>query len=375
MANFDYPAGTPLGTVPSNYVLPSVDWQTNIQQVFKAPNFEDGSTHAPSAFVTVGGSGFELTGTGHSLAASARLNVESTGELRLKNGALLKADGSVGDIRLEVLSNVATLTAQAASVVNLDGITSIGGDMTFQSSGPASLDFETGVTATWASGSTAVHASGSTTTLAGTTNVSSTGAVTFQSGSSLTGQSSAPGTWAGTWGFGSTLAVTGVTTLSSTVNCGSALNVSGATALAGNATVGGTLGVTGATALSGAASLSSTLAVAGVSTFSGRVARSGTGAYAELRIGAGPDSSTTVDAYEADVWNAPITGNRTWTLNNGPSGKAFVAYFVAPSSHTLTIAATGFNADLSRTALSGDYKAITALWTGTEWLNLGGPTV
>ena len=96
MANFDYPAGTPLGTVPSNYVLPSVDWQTNIQQVFKAPNFEDGSTHAPSAFVTVGGSGFELTGTGHSLAASARLNVESTGELRLKNGALLKADGSVG---------------------------------------------------------------------------------------------------------------------------------------------------------------------------------------------------------------------------------------------------------------------------------------
>ena len=201
MANFDYPAGTPLGTVPSNYVLPSVDWQTNIQQVFKAPNFEDGSTHAPSAFVTVGGSGFELTGTGHSLAASARLNVESTAELRLKNGALLKADGSVGDIRLEVLSNVATLTAQSASVVNLDGTTAVKGDVAFKSTGPATLAFETGVTATWASGSTAVHASGSTTTFGGTTNVSSTGTVTFQNSSNLTSGASAFAQWSGTWWF------------------------------------------------------------------------------------------------------------------------------------------------------------------------------
>ena len=201
MANFDYPAGTPLGTVPSNYVLPSVDWQTNIQQVFKAPNFEDGSTHAPSAFVTVGGSGFELTGTGHSLAASARLNVESTAELRLKNGALLKADGSVGDIRLEVLSNVATLTAQSASVVNLDGTTAVKGDVAFKSTGPATLAFETGVTATWASGSTAVHASGSTTTFGGTTNVSSTGTVTFQNSSNLASGATAFAQWSGTWWF------------------------------------------------------------------------------------------------------------------------------------------------------------------------------
>jgi hypothetical protein len=375
MGNFIYPDGTPLGTVPANYVLPSEEWELTIQQIFKAPNFEDGSTHAPSAFVTVGGSGFQLTGTGHSLAAGARLNVESTGEIRVKNGALVKADGSVGDIRLEVLSNVATLTSQAASVVNLDGTTNVKGELTFKSTGPASLAFETTTSATWASGSTATHQSGSTTTFAGSVIVSATGTVLFQTGSSLTTQSSVTGTWNGAWTFGSTLAVTGATTLSSQLTCNASLSVATTSTLTGNVAAGAALSVAGATTLTGAAALSSTLAVAGVSTFSHRVVRSGANAYAELRIGAGPDSSTTVDAYEADVWNAPLTADRTWTLNNGPASKAFVAYFVAPASHTLTISATGFSADLSRTALSGDYKAIIALWTGTEWLNLGGPTV
>lgn len=371
MANFIYPAGTPSGTVPVAYVLPESDWQTNIQQVFKSANFTDGSTHSPSAFVTVGGSGFELTGTGHSLASSARLNVETSAEIRLKNGSTLRADGSTSDITLAVVSNVATLTTQTAAVADLGGTTNFTGAANWAS--PGTAVFATATSATFQAGSFLILADNATATLGGDVNVSSTGIVTFQNGSnvgsgatafaqwsgtwwnagpvtfvsgaSLTGNSGVNATWAGTWSFGSTLGVTGATTLSST------------------------LAVTGAT------TLSSTLAVSGVSTFSNRVARSGTAAYAELRVGDGPDSSTSIDAYEKDVWTSAITSNRTWTLNAGPTGKAFIAYFVAPSLYQLTITSATFSEVLSRILASGNYKSIAALWTGTEWICFPGLTV
>ncbi len=370
MAHFVYPAGTPLGVVPFGYVVPSAEWASTLVQLFKAVNGDEGGTWAPSSFITIGGSGLELTGTGHSLAASARLNVENAAEVRLKNGALLKADGSVGDIRLEVLSNVATLTAQSATVVNLDGTTNVKGDVTFKSTGPATLAFETGVTVTWASGSTAVHASGSTTTLAGTTNVSGTGAVTFLTGSSLTAQSSVTGTWAGAWAFGSTVDVTGAATFSSTVVCNSALTV------ATNATVSGNLAVTGTTTCTAGVTLNGTLTANGVSTFTDEIVRSGVDAYESLRSSNGTDGNVTITAEDKDVWTASITTNRTWTLNDGPTGKALRVVFVAPASNVLTITAPGFlSVQLSRVALSGDYKIVELVWARTEWLLLCGETV
>jgi hypothetical protein len=204
MAHFAYPAGTPTGVVPANYVLPSTDWQTNIGQVFKAINGDDGGTWAPGAFITVGGSGFEFTGTGHSLAASARLNVESTGEIRLKAGALLRVDGSSGDIRLEVSSNVATLTAQSGSEVYLAGATLVQDQMTLMSTangGPGSILVQTDAGVTFQSGSGLILSDGSTTSFAGDTLVTSTGAVTFQNSSSLTSGASAFAQWSGTWWF------------------------------------------------------------------------------------------------------------------------------------------------------------------------------
>jgi hypothetical protein len=204
MAHFAYPAGTPTGVVPANYVLPSTDWQTNIGQVFKAINGDDGGTWAPGAFITVGGSGFEFTGTGHSLAASARLNVESTGEIRLKAGALLRVDGSSGDIRLEVSSNVATLTAQSGSEVYLAGATLVQDQMTLMSTangGPGSILVQTDAGITFQSGSGLILSDGSTTSFAGDTLVTSTGAVTFQNSSSLTSGASAFAQWSGTWWF------------------------------------------------------------------------------------------------------------------------------------------------------------------------------
>lgn len=210
MAHFTYPPGTPLGTVPAFYAVPEEDWEHVIAQLFKAANFDDGGTWAPGAFITVGGAGFQLTGTGHSLAASARLSVESTGEIRLKNGALLLADGTSGDIRLEVLSNVATLTVQTSALVkvNAGGNVEIYGTQTWKNSGgPGTAVWETGTSATFQSGATLTVAAGATAVLAGTTTVSgaltvsASGSVQVANGATVTGVSGSSMSWLGAAGF------------------------------------------------------------------------------------------------------------------------------------------------------------------------------
>lgn len=163
MAHFVYPAGTPLGTVPALYVVPSTDWQTTIQQLFKAINGDQGGTWAPSAFITVGGSGLQLTGTGHELAVSARLTLQNLAEIRVENGASVRANGSSGDIFLKVSSNVATLEVQSGAVaqVNSGGDLNIYGDLTFKdASGPGAATWEDNTTATFEDGSTITLESG-----------------------------------------------------------------------------------------------------------------------------------------------------------------------------------------------------------------------
>jgi len=186
MAHFVYFVGH-TDPIPDGHVPDSVEYTLLWDQSFKAINGDDGGTWAPGAFITVGGAGFEFTGTGHSLAASARLNVESTGEIRLKNGALLKADGTSGDIRLEVLTNVATLTAQTGTLVqiNKNADLDVYGTLTLKNNGGGlgnpggTLSVEnTGVIAL-SSGAAFSSASGSTVNLNGTTNVR--GAVTLMS--------------------------------------------------------------------------------------------------------------------------------------------------------------------------------------------------
>ena len=112
MAHFIYPAGTPLGVVPFGYVFPSSEWQSTIRQVYKAINGDEGGTWAPSTYIVIGGSGFSLTGTGHQLAASARLTVQSTAEIRVANGGLVKLDGTGGDILMKVAAGVATIEVE-----------------------------------------------------------------------------------------------------------------------------------------------------------------------------------------------------------------------------------------------------------------------
>ena len=191
MAHFIYPAGTPLGVVPFGYVFPSSEWQSTIRQVYKAINGDEGGTWAPSTYIVIGGSGFSLTGTGHQLAASSRLTVQSTAEIRVANGGLVKLDGTGGDILMKVAAGVATIEVESGAVVQVDagGALDVYGSATFKSGG--SGQWESGSNATFLSGSTVTFASGSTVNLSGATAVRGTitiklsggpGSIVFEAG-------------------------------------------------------------------------------------------------------------------------------------------------------------------------------------------------
>lgn len=190
--------------IPNGHTPDGTEYTLLWKQLYAAINGDDGGTWAPGAFITVGGSGFQFTGTAHSLAAAARLTVQSTGEIRLANGALLRADGTAGDIRLEVLTNVATLTVQANAVVEMAGAFNVkaNGLVTVEDTG--GVAFADGATALFQSGSLLQVDDGGTVTLAGDLNVSATGVVTFQNSSNVSSGSSAFAQWNGEWWFAGT---------------------------------------------------------------------------------------------------------------------------------------------------------------------------
>lgn len=208
MAHFIYPSGTPLGTVPFGYVVPSGEWQTTIRQVFKAVNGDEGGTWAPSSFITIGGSGIKLTGTGHQIASGGRLNVMSGGELRLANGSIFRAHGA-SDILIQVIGDVAQMKLQSGTVAEWQAGSALDmyGSFSVKSTG----------TAAWEDGSNAAFQSGSFLNLNsgaimnangqinvyGQTLVMSTGLITVASGGSIIAVSGATMTWGGQ------LAVTG----------------------------------------------------------------------------------------------------------------------------------------------------------------------
>jgi hypothetical protein len=208
MAHFIYPSGTPLGTVPFGYVVPSSEWQTTIRQVFRAVNGDEGGTWAPSSFIVIGGSGFSLTGTGHQIAGSARLNVQSTGEIRLNNGALFRADGTAGDILLKVSANVAILEAETGTVIQVDtgGALDLFGQLTVKQAGAGNVTWEEDAQAVFLDGSTVTIQAGALAWVYGKQKVGDGGQIllldgsslSFISGANLTGTSGAQFAWAGT---------------------------------------------------------------------------------------------------------------------------------------------------------------------------------
>jgi hypothetical protein len=218
MAHFVYPAGW-VSPVPAVHVPGLVEYELLWDQLYRAINGDTGGTWSPSAFVEVGGSGFNLTGTGHTVAASARLNVASTGEIRVLSGGFLsirsggaldvyggltlKATGSGGPGAMSVESGASitlaassTMTAASGSTVNLSGVTAVRGAMTLKASGgPGTLNVETGCTATF-------EADSLLNIYTNLAKVQSGGQVSFLDSSTLVSEDGATAIWLGDWTFG-----------------------------------------------------------------------------------------------------------------------------------------------------------------------------
>ena len=213
MAHNAYPAGW-VSPVPAGHVPGLVEYELLWDQLYAAINGDAGGTWAPSAFITVGGSGFEFTGTGHSIAASARVSVASTGEIRVLSGGFLSVRSggafdlygagsikSAGNLNAEsgstlTLASGAAMTAASGSTVNLSGVTAVRGAMTIKASGgPGTLNVETGCAVTAEAGSLFnVY-----TNLA---KVQSGGQVSFLDGSTFVSEDGATAIWLGSWTFG-----------------------------------------------------------------------------------------------------------------------------------------------------------------------------
>lgn len=189
MAHFTYPVQFPGGIIVDGDVPDGTTMTLLAQQSYAAINGDGGGTWAPGSFITIGGSGVQFTGTAHSLAAAARLNVESTGEVRIKNGAMLRVDGTSGDIRLEVVSNVAKVIVESGGVVEVYGETQIkdGGAFTVEDNGAAS--FEDGSELVLLSGALETVSSGASVSVYGQIQVQSAGNITLLSGGGLTAAS------------------------------------------------------------------------------------------------------------------------------------------------------------------------------------------
>jgi len=170
VANFTNPHGGPWG---SKEELKHDEINAIVEQLIKAPNFAEGSSHAPTGDIALSGS------MGHGFAFSTSDPFPFAGYLDVSSGLRLTAPFA-GSFRLN-------------STVSFD----VFGPVTLWNGASALLDIKTGVTAVWESGSF-LNANG-TTNLNGATNVrgalavksvangGNPGSIEFETGTTLTG--------------------------------------------------------------------------------------------------------------------------------------------------------------------------------------------
>jgi len=302
----------------------------------KLANFTDGSTHAPSDFVEVGGSGFKLTGTGHIVPTSARLSasgeikilsggvatIASGGAIDIFGGGTVQSTGSLAWVSgaTATFQSGSTCNQNSGSTWNLSGSLLVRGTLTIKAaSGPGSLIVEAGTS--FDIGTNTAH-------------VVSGGALTWQSSSALIGASGATAVWGDTWTF------------NKDVHFGAASSI-----------------------VSNAAA---TLAWAGVAEFSNVVTYTGDNGYQSLRTNTGPDNSIAVQLWKQDVLIVPdLTGDRAWTLDHPTSNRVVRCTVEWPSSSTnhsleLIDGATSL-ITVDSSSSSTDLCSIVLVYNGTKW--------
>lgn len=151
-----------------------------------------GGSYTLEGALILGGEGVELAGANHKV--SGTLTVLALAQVTVANGAEIKADGSAGDIRLRVVSNVARLEAETGTVIQVKagGALDIHGGLTLKNaSGPGSMTAENGTSITMQAGSTMTVAGPDSPTAAavlqvsGDLNIKSGGDMHVESGGDL----------------------------------------------------------------------------------------------------------------------------------------------------------------------------------------------
>lgn len=285
MSNFTNPHGGP-------YVLrdPYLHDELNalVEQLLKAPNFDDGSAHAPTGDVELSGSmggGFEFSDL-----------FPFRGDLLVNDGLIFDGSGGLGYLRTTVRVPFDVLGAMTHSGAS------------------AIVQWSSGASATWNTGTTLTLASGATAQLTGAVNVRGT----------MTIKSTANG-GPGTVIFEDTSVLT--------------LNANAAMTVNSNNVVWGAPSVQGYVA--GAE-------IAGVYTRSGRTIFQGAGARDQHRVAVVLPANANADiTIEADRYRVQqtLTGNRLYTLRHTPpyvpqNGERIRVYrtgAATPSAHTAKI--------------------------------------
>lgn len=232
MAHFVYPTGW-VSPLPAVWVPGPVEYELLWDQLFASVNGDAGGTWAPSGFVTFGGAGLRLAGTGHELqASSGRLTVQEGAEIRLADTASgfalpkIRVDGSSGAITLYVEAHASKLDVESGALLQVynGGFLNISGAITLIGSGPGTFTAQSGTTTTFNAGST-VNFAGTANNVTGTLKIKSGGSLTVESGGTISCAS------------GSTLTSAGSATLSGTNTLSGNTSVTGAASVEGAGTL------------------------------------------------------------------------------------------------------------------------------------------
>lgn len=314
MANLTKPAGYPYALKDP---VPHDQLNEICEQYSKAPNFDDGSAHAPTDDIELSGAG----GGGFSFDTSDPFPF--FGHLDVSSGLRFTAPTS-GQVRIN-------------STVALDIFST---NTTFKTG--AAITLESGVTLTVLSGATVTIANGSTLNLTGAANVR--GTMTFKTtanggpgvavwegtGSQLTGNGGAVGAWAGTWTFSNGLTIS-----------------SGNFIASGNAT------------FNSLATFNDPMVIGD------KMTHVGDNAYRVLRVDSLPDSAATIDLWKADVWIADITDNRLYTLDTPPDDVPFAAIVVRKAGSVGTATLDG--CDGGDCQLNGSFQKALIVYDGSAY--------